>query len=91
VYFFDFSFIQNSFPFMTSVTCDLYNVTIKILVANVTYNKKISRKDQLQNDQFLLLFASSSCHCLLSCNSPTIFATSILVFLTTPFQCQAWF
>ncbi len=38
VYFIDFLFIQNSLSFATSVTCNLSNMTTKILVINVAYN-----------------------------------------------------
>jgi len=55
VYLLTFSFIQNSLLLATNVTCDLSNATIKILIANVTYNLKISRRDQLQNYHFLLV------------------------------------
>jgi hypothetical protein len=41
VYFIDFFFsIQNYLSFVISVTCDLSNMALKILVANVTYNLK---------------------------------------------------
>jgi hypothetical protein len=53
-YFVDLFFIQNSLSFMTSVTCDLSNVTIKILVTDVA-SIKTNRKDQLQNGHFLLM------------------------------------
>ncbi len=53
--FLTFFFIQNFLSFATSVTCDLSNATIRILVAYVACNKKNSCKDQLQNDHFLLL------------------------------------
>jgi len=38
MYFIDFFFIQNSLLFVIIVTCNFFNMTIKILITNAIYN-----------------------------------------------------
>ncbi len=60
VYFIDFLFIQNSMSFTTNVTCNMSNVLKKYFTCKCCFQLKISRKDQLQNGHFRLVFLMGS-------------------------------